>query len=363
MQFLCDDGRNSLERRLYGEWMWYLTGKRKPVEYRQRYEAVLDEVEEELSRSPGPFFMVNTGTNGGGGVNHPTLADIKFIPFLERQASSLMYYKGFNVRDEKRWPNLVQWFEAMEARPSYRPTKSCSYTHSRALPPQLGSGCTFGDGCEEMRDAIDAYCLPASEESTRAAMEWRERGWEAYYESDENSSKRIARREAAERIISNQERICKFAARAAGTPGFPAASAELADPKAESNEFAQVAVDVFLRYTVDLLLDGNENGDNKSMWMMMKKEAPTVDMADKVKESKSLQMASEALAKGGDMTVQATIDCLDYLRQRIGVPRDMSYPAAQELREALLAVSTLLVKRGILTDGGVEEGMRKVAYP
>ena len=27
MKSLCDDGRNSLERRLYGEWMWYVTRK------------------------------------------------------------------------------------------------------------------------------------------------------------------------------------------------------------------------------------------------------------------------------------------------------------------------------------------------
>ena len=65
-KYLCNDGRNSLERRLFAEWMWYLTGKRKPREYRQRYEAMLDEVELALTPDPtaelaaqreGPFFM------------------------------------------------------------------------------------------------------------------------------------------------------------------------------------------------------------------------------------------------------------------------------------------------------------------
>eukprot|EP00957_Ditylum_brightwellii_P142434 10851889-Ditylum_brightwellii.AAC.1 len=46
---LCDDGRNSLERRLYSRWMWYLTGVRKPAEYKQIYEEHLDEVEEALA--------------------------------------------------------------------------------------------------------------------------------------------------------------------------------------------------------------------------------------------------------------------------------------------------------------------------
>ena len=315
MKFLCDDGRNSLERRLYAEWLWYLTGKRRPVEYRQRFESILDEVDSTLSSTPGPFF-----------VGEFSMADIKFIPFVERQAASLLYFKGFNLRDSSRWPYIVKWLEAMEKRPSYLVTKSDVYTHSRALPPQLSAGCEFYEGCEERRDAVDVYCLPTTNASS-SRTKWREEGWGNYYKDTQ-----VAQREAAERIIYNHMNIIKFAARAAGTPGFPAAAAELSDPKAQANEDAIVAIDIFLRHTINLLLAKNAGQRRERL--------------------KLVSEGATALSGGGEETVQAIIDCLDYLRMRIGVPRDMSYPSAHELREALLDVSVVLLeaKMGLLSD-------------
>lgn len=304
MQFLCDDGRNSLERRLYSEWMWYLTGKRRPVEYRERFEAMLDEVDSVLAKSSGLFFM-------GKDIS---MADIKFIPFLERQAATLLYFKGFQVRNELKWPNIVKWLQEMEKRPSYQATKSDIYTHSRALPPQISAGCTFSPDDEfiAMKNAVDAYCLTTSESPDMEAMLWREPGW--------TRGNKTYRREAAERIMHNREHIVKFASRAAGKPGLPAA-APLADPRSEANDVAQVAIDIFLRFTVYRLLQK----DVRSM-------SVTSDLSE----------AAKALAEGSEETALAIVNCLDYLRQRIGVPRDMSYPAAQELRADLLHISTVL---------------------
>jgi len=322
MKFLCEDGRNSLERRLYGEWMWYLTGKRKPVEYRERYEAVLTEVETELSRFSGPFFM-------GGKV--PNIVDIKFIPFLERQEASLLYYKGYVVRDKLKFPNLCKWFDGMESRQSYLMTKSDIYTHTRALPPQLGgTGCSFADGHEEMKEAIDAYCTPTDValDITEESIKWREEGWGNVHGKDEKK----ARREAVERIIFNNGNICKFAARGAGTAGFPPASAELADPKATPNDLAKESVDIFLRYTVGLLLANDDMTKNKLLESLEK----ACGSMTQVGESGDISTS--------ESTVKATIDCLDYLRARIGAPRDMTYPAAYELRKELLQVSSTLMK-------------------
>lgn len=321
MKFLCEDGRNSLERRLYGEWMWYLTGKRKPDEYRERYETILNEVETELSRFSGPFFM-------GGKV--PNIVDIKFVPFLERQEASLLYYKGYVVRDKIKFPNLCKWFDAMESRQSYLMTKSDIYTHTRALPPQLGgTGCSFADGHEEMKEAIDAYCTPTdlSRDVAEESFNWREEGWDNLYGKD----KVKARREAAERIIYNKENICKFAARGAGTAGFPPASAELADPKAIPNDLAKVSMDIFLRYTVGLLLANDSRSKNK---LLKSLEEACVSMT---------QADEGGVESTQDSTAKAIIDCLDYLRARIGAPRDMTYPAACELREELLTVSSTLI--------------------
>ena len=342
-KYLCNDGRNSLERRLFAEWMWYLTGKRKPREYRQRYEAMLDEVELALTPDPtaelaaqreGPFFM----------GKQVSLVDIKFIPFMERQAASLSYFKGFQLRDESRWPNLVKWFEAMEARPSYLPTKSDYYTHSRSLPPQLSGGCSFYDGCEAMRDSIDAYSqtTPTSTTSSSSSdlkndvlFSWREPGW--------NTDEKVAKREAAERIISNHKKIIQFASRAAGTPGFPAASAPLADPKAVSNEDAASTVDVFLRYVVYTLLVSEKELQKQNQQRQQQQQ------------SFVLENAAQELAKGGFDTVQSVVDCLDYLRIRIGVPRDMSYPAARELKQKLLHVTTTLFNSSTVVESNNEK--------
>ena len=74
----------------------------------------MDAVDAELSAAPGPFFL-------------PTfsMVDCTFAPFLERIAASILYYKGFAVRGEGRWPNLDRWFAAMEERPAYLGFKVC----------------------------------------------------------------------------------------------------------------------------------------------------------------------------------------------------------------------------------------------
>ena len=56
----------------------------------------------------------------------------------------------------------------------------------------------------------------------------------------------------------------------------------------------------------------------------------------------SLSEAVKALSKGDDATSLQVVDCLDYLRQCIGVPRDMSYPAARLLRTELLNISAVI---------------------
>lgn len=314
IQYLCDDGKyNSLERKLFSEWMWYLTGKRKPLEYKQRYTAQLNAVEEALSskNTEGPYFL----------GKELSLPDILFVPFVERQAASLAYFKGFIVRDEARWPNLVKWLQAMESRPSYQVTKSDYYTHSRALPPQLSAETppfTKGE-CEPMRDAIDALSLPTNNQEglpTQDSLDWTEPGWDW---SGASPSKN--KREASERLLVNHERIVRFAARGAGTPGFPAAAAPLADPRSVANEEATPAVDVLLRHVVHSLIVDESNS------------ATAIENF----------VASLWSSDNGQESIESLVDCLDYLRMRIGVPRDMSYPAAREMKINLLNLAKLLM--------------------
>uniref|UniRef100_A0A7S1ZYC8 Uncharacterized protein n=1 Tax=Trieres chinensis TaxID=1514140 RepID=A0A7S1ZYC8_TRICV len=61
--------------------------------------------------------------------------------------------------------------------------------------------------------------------------------------------------------------------------------------------------------------------------------------------SSSVPAALAALDRCGPEVSDAVADCLDYLRARIGVPRDMSYPAATELRAELRGLSGALRRR------------------
>jgi len=333
MVYLCQDGRNSLERRLFAEWMWYLTGVRKPKEYRERYESMLDEVNEVLSESNGPYFM----------GKHFSIVDIQFLPFIERQMASLAYFKGMIVRDETKWPNLVKWIKTMEQRDSYQSTKSDYYTHSRSLPPQLSGGCSFYDGCEEVRDSIDVYSQPfhyysdQNEADLKSWLEWTEPGWDSI---STNESKR----EAAERIIHNHENLIRFACRAVGTPGLPAAAAPLADPKAISNTDATQVIDFLMRHAVHSLLSSSHDKLRKDLdWGL---EDIGIALSTNKEGKHENQDTLEGIAK-----------CLDYIRSRVGVPRDMSYPASKELKKELLRISSSMMKLSIPTISSNNEKM------
>ena len=103
--------------------------------------------------------------------------------------------------------------------------------------------------------------------------------------------------QAAERLIHNHEAVAAFAARGAGLPGFPPVMAELADPRAKpAGPEVVAAVDRALRSVAQALLDGPD--------------AVT-----------AFPPPTPALQKS-----------LTYLQQRVGVPRDMSYAAARQLR-------------------------------
>jgi glutathione S-transferase len=68
----------------------------------------------------------------------PRTADLVFVPYVERMAASLAYYKGFVLRQEH--PGIGAWFAALEQRSTYLGTQSDFHTHAHDLPPQMG-GC------------------------------------------------------------------------------------------------------------------------------------------------------------------------------------------------------------------------------
>jgi len=279
-----------LERELFSAWFDWLTSPAW-FEFQQgsngfeAFEALLRRVDEELCVAGGPFFL---GKN-------LSIVDVRFAPFLERMAASLPYSKGLTLRRNKNWPRVEEWFLAMEARPSYRHIQSDFYTHVKDLPPQIGfvASVPAGDAFKGLIDGTDgSWSLPLPEDDGTLLQPLTGLG----------QSEDAARREAAERLIANRDDVVRFAARGLSGPGFPSVSAPLSDPNAEPDESMLPVVDALLRHVVSALLDG-----------------PEAAMA---------QMSS-------GITPDDAAKALGYLRDRISVPRDMSYPAARQLRAHL----------------------------
>ena len=89
--------------------------------------------------------------------------------------------------------------------------------------------------------------------------------------------------------------------------------APLADPNAQPNPAVQGSVDACFRVVMMALLD---------------------ESTDKY-DDKMRQVALAIVKEGGATFAQAVVDSLAYVRDRVGVPRDMKLPAARLLRAHL----------------------------
>jgi glutathione S-transferase len=295
-----------LERQLFSAWMSWLTSGSGP-RYRESFVQVLQLVEQALSSSDGPFFL----------GNDISIVDVQFAPFLERIAASLLYYKGFQIRvapnETTTYPAVNRWFDAMEQLPSYQLTKSDYYTHCWDLPPQLG-GCVKEPAGKVYERAINgegSWELPIVPHNGGIEPDWIWAGDDA-----------ASQREAVERLSANHEAIIKFASRGAGKKGIPPVSAPLADPNAISNAAVQSTVSAILRVVCFAMLDGSTAKHDATIGTIRQ----------------------TMVANGGSEYTNGVVSSLAYLRDRIGVPRDMKLGAAQHLRAYLnWAIEILLV--------------------
>eukprot|EP00472_Partenskyella_glossopodia_P010311 CAMPEP_0197516624 /NCGR_PEP_ID=MMETSP1318-20131121/1501_1 /TAXON_ID=552666 /ORGANISM="Partenskyella glossopodia, Strain RCC365" /LENGTH=548 /DNA_ID=CAMNT_0043065497 /DNA_START=281 /DNA_END=1927 /DNA_ORIENTATION=+ len=321
-----------LERKLFGAWceflfapssmypigMWLPDGRKKAL------EELFAKVDEELGRmwkkNKSPWFQ------GGDG---PSLIDLQFISHIERMEASLIYWKGMRIRD-REWENLERWLCAFDERESYQATKSDFYTHVMNIPPQYGEAFPDTEN-DNVRDAVafiggGSWNLPKSYASgLRSAPRSRKHmegtSWSIPTpNTDLNSWEPIrppfavtdeeARHEAAYEMASNHDNIVQFACRAMGAKGSKQYSAILTDPHASSNLAYKDDVDMLLRMTTQGLLRG----------MLPQFDAGSISDERRYGLSK----------------------CLRYVRDRVGVPRDMGFPAAQRLRAHLDHLVTLL---------------------
>eukprot|EP00877_Chromochloris_zofingiensis_P005299 jgi/Chrzof1/14770/Cz09g15160.t1 len=285
------DGLMRLERRFFGDWLdWLCSGWNQAASERQ-FESTLMAICNALEAQGGPYFL-------GPEIS---LVDITFAPMLERAAASLAYYKGYYMRGQGKWPAIDSWFDAMESRSTYLGTRSDYYTHCHDLPPQLG-GCHSTEAGEPVAAAIDGgdWHLPLSPLSSTSMPE-------PYSLGEQPERDRL---QAAARMVAYHGPIVKFAVRGCGQPGPRPVSAPLSDPTAIPDMSQVPAADAALRHVVHALLVGVE----------AKQLSPH-----------ALQVSDSASEYDGTPIVSAA----EYLRDRVGVPRDMQYPAARQLRAHL----------------------------
>lgn len=202
------------------------------------------------------------------------MVDAVYAPFMERIAASVPYWLGPEVRGAGRWPALNAWFDAMDSRPSYQAMKSDDFTITHTLEPQIGKCRVLPAGAAyraKITGKDGSWDLPLKPETTA-------------WGKDDGTGSGFAKQEAARSLINNHEAIVGFASRAFANPGTSTTA----------------SVDVGFRYVSHALLVGVEN-------------------AGKLPANLSEDAAVAAA----------------YLRDRVGVPRDLSYPAARQLRAHL----------------------------
>ena len=301
----------NLERTLFSDWcgLVFRGGGQNPDASRKRFEQTMDVVNRELGETSSPWFLDDL-----------SIVDLQFVTHIERMAASCVFWSGLQIRGVSRWGAIERWLQAFEAMPTYMATKSDYYTHVQDIPPQYGPGFSQ-KGSEAFAKSIlgedGSWALPLKPLSE--CCEGREfavplGGGSGGWEKDVEES---ARQEAAYKLIINHENIVKFACRGPGQPGRKQFQAPLADPYATPNLDYASDVDCALKIVCQALVGGEGSWENlqKDGWG-------------------EWRVAAEKK--------RGTQQALVYLRDRIGVPRDMSYPAARQLRAHLNWILELL---------------------
>eukprot|EP00930_Biecheleria_cincta_P098364 TRINITY_DN90017_c0_g1_i1.p1 TRINITY_DN90017_c0_g1~~TRINITY_DN90017_c0_g1_i1.p1 ORF type:complete len:450 (-),score=63.57 TRINITY_DN90017_c0_g1_i1:14-1363(-) len=208
-----------------------------------------------------------------------SLVDLVFASSLERIAASIYYYKGLRVKGG-RWQSVNNWFSTMERLDSYRATQSDFHTHVHDLPPQIG-GCIASNTPEQKQIA--------------AAIDGTDgRSWHLPLPPLAlNSLEPGQENPVMDRLEAANALIHCHAGVVASSRGGPEA-------------------DAAFRYVVRALLEGPE----------------------------ALQ-STEGGLKHGDLPANSA-ESLRWTRDRISVPRDMSWPAARQLRAHLNLVADLI---------------------
>lgn len=274
----------------------------------------LRRVEDALGSTDGPWFL--------GGSEAPSIVDLQYVSHLERMYASVLYWRGLELRDTGHFPNLDRWWDAFDDRPSYAATKSDVYTLITAMPSQNGPGYF----------SVNAN---ARTKAASSAILGLDGAWSLPLDQDRDDNSAAHRHEAAFVLTSAHAAVTAFAARGAGEPGRPSYHAELADPRAELAANFVGPVDVCLRHVAAALLDVTT--DTAGLAGRAGDGALREDWDEYANDDGRVYWWNEATGESvwQAAPTQQLDTCLAYLRDRIGVPRDLGAGAAVQLRAHL----------------------------
>ncbi|KAL3803232.1 hypothetical protein ACHAWO_005589 [Cyclotella atomus] len=321
-------------------------GGGEPSGAMQGFLDCLAKVDNELASTSGPWFFDYT--------DHPTMIDFIYVSHVERMLASCAYWKGLDLRSEKyskQFQALNAWLDSFEKRECYLAFKSDYYTHVMDIPPQYGPG--YDGGFEQERLSFQksisgkdkvSWTLPLPHDDPvqplyrgpplplcvlKAADIEGDNGsvgveGTSYLKSDKQKMSAASRQMAGWKLASNGEKVAVFAARG-GPNGAKNArkgfGAELADPYANPDTELVPYVDTALKSVCRTLLSEGGPEDHAAALEAMK-----ASLQSELPEEKARDVSS----------------ALEYLRDRVGVPRDLPLAAARQLRAHLNAAIDVL---------------------
>lgn len=94
---------------------------------RTQFETKLDEVEQALGQYTGAYFLPEF-----------SLVDIMYTPALKRLDANLPLFRGYQLRENERFPNLRRWFNAIYQRPAYQKVQPDDRTNNLVMQKLFG---------------------------------------------------------------------------------------------------------------------------------------------------------------------------------------------------------------------------------
>ncbi|CAE7235404.1 DHAR2 [Symbiodinium sp. CCMP2592] len=280
-----------LQRAVHSAWCNYLFRAEMSFvnEPAVDFAAALGQVQTALERdTETPWFLP---------YEHPTIVDIQYVCTLERIVASAFFYKAMDVRAD--FPGIDRWLRAFEELPWYRATRGDYYSLCMALEPAFGEP-------------------QPSPMNNSSRTDWRKLLPENYrlpfalrrdVEMTAAEAASVLRRpfvEAAWKLVQNHDEVARYCCRAVG--GEAAIVEGLLEP-----------LDALLCSVAQMLFD----------------EAPVEDLQSQMQKRVQVYGIPEKLRP-------RLASCLAYLRDRIGVPRDLPLPAAKMLRAYMAEAYTIL---------------------